>query len=99
MIQCYRWVVRDRETNKPVATVVGETEQIAKSFLKYQHVLAEKIETVEVFFNGSARVRKIEEACYSQAFSFFKKLLKKLLTSCSRGGKIKIATQHRCSRG
>ena len=63
MIQCYRWVVRDRETNKPVATVVGETEQIAKSFLKYEQVLAEKMESVEVFFNGSTRVRKWTEAC------------------------------------
>lgn len=63
MIQCYRWVVRDRETNKPVGTVVGETEQIAKSFLKYEQVLAEKKESVEVFFNGSTRVRPWKEAC------------------------------------
>jgi len=62
MIQCYRWVVRDRETNKPIATVVAEDETKAKTYLKYEQILSEKIHSVEVFYNGSTRVKPLNSA-------------------------------------
>lgn len=60
MIRCFRWVVKDC-TEKPVGTVVAETEDLAKVFLKPHEKLDKKIDLVEIFYNGSVRETRISE--------------------------------------